>query len=128
MAIDYSIFAIPKPRPRALDKDAEDAKRDTLDKQESAKAKKRALGRCEVRTEWNYVNSNLESPVTRCTRQDAHTHHLKGGIGRRNHGVSIMAEQKLRVCHKCHADIHAKVLRPTTAEHDAKTVKFWRVK
>ena len=125
MAIDYSQSAFPKSRVKALDKADKVKAIEALDRAESNKAKKRAKGRCEVReTGAVSVNGNQ----LRCKRQDAHTHHLKGGIGVRNHGVSVMAEQKLRVCVQCHADIHAKVLKPTTAEHDAATVRYWRAR
>jgi hypothetical protein len=128
MAIDYSLFAIPKSRVKALDKADARKALEAKDKAESAKAKKRAKGRCEVsgicihpKTAWN------TSPM-RCHNKDTETHHLIGGIGRRNKGKSILAEYKLRVCKECHAAITGHVLRPTTAEHTAHTVRFWRAK
>jgi RNase P subunit RPR2 len=66
--------------------------------------------------------------AVRCTRKDSQTHHLKGGIGRRNRGVSILADWKLRTCDQCHTDITGKILKPTTAEADAHTIKYWRAK
>jgi hypothetical protein len=92
MAIDYSIFAIPKSRVKALDK-ADKAKAiDAKDKKESAKAKKRAKGRCEMRLRVGVLNAASE----RCKRKDAHTHHLISGIGRRNKGDSILASSAIR--------------------------------
>jgi hypothetical protein len=122
MAIDYSLFAIPKSRVKALDK-ADKAKAiEAQDKKENAKAKKRAAGMCEV------IEVHGNASYGRCGHKDTETHHLIGGIGRRNKGKSIMAEYKLRVCKGCHAAITANILRPTTAEHDASTVRFWRAR
>lgn len=100
------------------------------DKKENAKAKKRAEGRCEVIESRMPV---LKGAITlwhsgRCDRKDTQTHHLLGGIGRRNKGKSILAEYKLRVCAECHDAITKNILRPTTAEHDASTVRFWRAR
>lgn len=115
MAIDYSRSAIPKGTVTALDKAEARRELAKVDREENAKVRARAGGKCEVR--------DLH---VRCWRKDVHTHHLLGGIGRRNKGKSILAAYKLRVCAICHADIHAKVLRPTTATHDAATVRYWR--
>ena len=126
MAIDYSGFAFPKGRVKALDK-ADKAKAiEAQDKKENAKAKKRAKGRCEVF--WTLPEYPIQPAHGRCYRKDTETHHLIGGIGRRNKGKSILAEYKLRVCSQCHQAITANVLRPTTAEHDATTVRFWRAR
>jgi hypothetical protein len=130
MAIDFSGFAFPKARNKALDKQDKQAALEALDKKENAKAKKRAKGRCEV-----IVSRGVppKGSVTlwhseRCQRKDTETHHLIGGIGRRNRGKSILADYKLRVCKECHAAITANILKPTTAEHDAGTVRFWRAR
>jgi hypothetical protein len=123
LAIDYSGFAIPKGTLKAIDRAVAREERNRKDRDENTKAKKRATGRCEV------VESTARKghvSVGRCTNRDTETHHLIGGIGRRNRGKSILAEYKLRVCKECHAAITANVLRPTTAEHDASTVRFWR--
>lgn len=104
----------PKPPPAALEREARDAKRDRLDKRENAKARTRANGRCEVRA-W-----------MRCQRADRETHHLKGGSGTRNRGVSILARWKLRVCLRCHREITERVLVPSSKLHDATAVRFWR--
>ena len=126
MAIDYSRLAYPKSRPKALDKDDRDKALAAKDQAENAKARKRAKGRCEVRVVvGSYDQFHIEA-LDRCQRKDTQTHHLKGGIGRRNRGDSILAIQKLRVCTQCHNDINAKILNPTTAVHDATTVRYWR--
>ncbi len=125
MAIDYSGFAIPKSRVKALDKADKQKAIEAKDRAENAKAKKRAKGRCEVVE----VPGRWDRVLTvQCDNKDTETHHLLGGIGRRNKGKSILAEYKLRVCTACHQAITANILRPTTAEHDASTVRFWRAK
>jgi hypothetical protein len=121
MAIDFSGFAFPKARNKALDKQDKQAALEALDKKESAKAKKRAKGRCEV--QW------FSPLLYRCQRKDVHTHHLISGIGKRNRGEkSILAAWKIRVCQTCHDAIHAKILRPTSADADASTIRFWRAR
>jgi hypothetical protein len=121
MAIDYSGFAFPKGRVKALDKADKQKAIEAKDRAENAKAKKRAGGRCEV---LELVGRNKAAFA--CPHKDTETHHLIGGIGRRNKGKSILAEYKIRVCKECHAAITANILRPATAEHDASTVRFWR--
>lgn len=127
MAVDYSRLAFPKGRVKALDKQDAKAALEAKDKAENAKAKKRAQGRCEV-VEAVLIGSSNRVALGFCTKKDTQTHHLIGGIGRRNKGKSILADYKLRVCKECHAAITANVLRPTTAEHDAHTVRFWRAR
>lgn len=127
MAIDYSGLAFPKSRPKALDKQDKDRQIETKDQAENTKARKRAKGQCEVQIVLANVIGRKQIAV-RCPRKDSQTHHLKGGIGRRNRGVSILADWKLRVCDQCHADITGKILKPTTAEADAHTIKYWRAK
>jgi hypothetical protein len=119
MAIDYgqdSGLAYPKTRPKALDKADKDKAIEAQDRKENAKARKRAKGRCEV----------VEH--IRCVLKDTQTHHLISGIGRRNKGKSILAEHKLRVCDQCHADMHAKILQPTTASDEAASVRYRRAR
>jgi hypothetical protein len=124
--IDYSGFKFAKSRVKALDKT--DAKRTLAnkDKAESAKAKVRAKGQCEVLVVLVGADTGRRAVCARCPSKDSQTHHLLGGIGRRNKGKSILADYKLRVCDKCHTAITGKILRPTTAEHDAYTVRYWR--
>jgi hypothetical protein len=131
MAIDFSGFAFPKSRVKALDKADKAAALAKQDKAESAKAKKRAKGLCEVIEQWTEragVSSVTLYCSRRCHRKDTETHHLIGGIGRRNKGKSILAQWKLRVCTEHHQQITAKVLKPTTAEADASTIRYWRAK
>jgi hypothetical protein len=123
MAVDYTGFALPKGRPKALDKADKAKALAAQDKAESAKARKRAGGRCEVRFE------SVTSPQgIRCISKDTETHHLLGGIGRRNRGESVLATRKLRTCHECHRLITAKLLQPTTAGHTAATVRYRRIR
>lgn len=115
--MDYSQLAFPKGRTPALAKQDKQAALEAQDKKENQKAKKRAKGFCEVVDVYG-----------RCARKDVHTHHLLGGMGRRNRGVSVLASMKIRVCQTCHNEIHAKILKPTTEKHDAATVRFRREK
>jgi hypothetical protein len=127
MAIDYSLLPFSKSRPKALDKQDKAAALATLDKAESAKAKARAKGRCEVvEATPNAWNPSRSFSLSRCPRKDSHTHHLLSGIGRKNIGRSILASAKIRVCQQCHADIHAKVLQPTTDTTEAAKVRYRR--
>lgn len=130
MAIDWSVFeglacAHPKGRVKALDLEDKRAKVATTDKQENAKAKARAKGQCEILTVL-VGTAGRKAVTTRCPNKDTQTHHLIYGIGRKNKGNSILAEYKVRTCDQCHADINAKKLKATTAEHDAATVRYWR--
>jgi hypothetical protein len=127
MAIDYSGLAFPKSRPKALDKQDRDRALETKDQAENAKARARAKGQCEIQVVLVNVIGR-KSIAVRCVRKDSQTHHLKGGIGRRNRGVSILSDWKLRVCDQCHAHITGKILKPTTAEADAHTIRYWRSK
>ncbi len=128
MAIDYSVFEFAKSRNKTLEKAEARAELDKQDKKENAKAKQRAKGGCEVIVS---LMAPIKGDVTlahseRCTRKDTETHHLIGGIGRRNKGKSLLADYKLRVCKECHDAITKHILRPTTAVHDAHTVRYWR--
>jgi hypothetical protein len=125
LAVDYSKSVFPKGRNPTQERADRRAELAAKDRAENAKAKQRAGGRCEV---VEAVMFQGKPHIGFCARRDAHTHHLIGGNGRRNHGKSILADYKLRVCHQCHDDIHAKILKPTTAEHDAHTVRFWRAR
>jgi hypothetical protein len=129
MAIDYSLLPFSKSRPKALDKQDKAAALATLDKAESAKAKARAKGRCEVVEDMGpYLVPDGPRVYTQCPRKDTHTHHLLAGIGRKNIGRSILASAKIRVCQQCHADIHAKVLQPTTDTTEAANIRFRRAR
>lgn len=107
--------AFPKPRPAQLERDEKRAAREAFDRAESEKARKRALGRCEV-----YVG------LERCRRRDSETHHLKGGSGIRARGDSALAQLKIRVCLQCHHDITRKVLVPINPQADARSMRYRR--
>jgi hypothetical protein len=121
--IDYSVLKFAKQRPKALDKQAKAKAIEAKDKAENAKARKRAAGRCEVRT-----NDLVRLQLARCPNKDSQTHHLIGGIGRRNRGKSILAEHKLRVCNDCHKAITGNVLQPTTDTDEAAKIRYRRVR
>lgn len=124
--IDYSQFPFPKSRPVALDKADKQKAIKSRDKAENARARKRANGRCEVIVVLDSVGRR--KATARCERKDTETHHLIGGIGRKNRGDSILAKYKIRVCAEHHREITSNILQPTTAKHDAATVRYWRSK
>lgn len=123
MAVDYSKCKFPKARVQALEKQDRVKQLATKDRAENAKARARAKGQCEVR---QIFSDGLQRLPVRCPCKDMETHHLIGGIGRRNRGKSILAVNKLRVCLRHHAEITAHIMKPTTEKHDALTVIYWR--
>jgi hypothetical protein len=112
----------PKPMPKLLEKQAKALSTRATDRAENAKAKQRAGGQCEV-----YVVPDGKNLYRRCLKPATETHHLLGGIGRRNKGQSILADYKLRVCATCHREITGHVLVPVQADHNALTVRYRRV-
>ena len=117
MAVDYSGFALPKGRPKALLKADKAKALAAKDKAESAKAKQRAGGRCEI------VVAGV-----RCKRTGVDPHHLIYGIGRKNVGKSILAAHKQWACRECHDLIGAKVLQPTSDTDLAAKIRYRRVR
>lgn len=116
--------SLEKPRPRLLDKTAAKATRDAIDRAENAKVRARSQGWCEVREQWG------ATMFKQCRRRAGHIHHLRSGIGVRNHGESILSSCKLHVCEQHHSEIHGHVLKPVSEEtrHDAATVIYERYK
>jgi hypothetical protein len=91
-----------KTRPRALDKQARDAKVVTTDKAEDQLVRARAGGQCEV-----FVVGE-----GRCGRKaEGQPHHMLGGWGRRARGRSALAEHKQHCCRKHHEQITKHILR-----------------
>lgn len=113
----------PKPLPPSVLQRKKKQARGAKDKAESAKAKQRAGGRCEVKE--IYPACDHEH---RCLADDAHTHHLLSGNGRRARGVSALAAWKLRVCHRCHRAITEHRLVPVDQRADASRIVFRRVR
>lgn len=70
-----------------------------LDRKESLKVQARSGGRCEV-----YVEARW-GDVWRCDRRAIEVHHMISGRGKRNVGISVLAEHKLNVCQECHLAI-----------------------
>jgi hypothetical protein len=99
--VDRPRCAVPKSRPRLLDKRQRAAEIKTTDEAGSKQARLRANGCCEIFV----VNEG------RCSRRDVHTHHMLGGRGVRARGKSALAEHKQRVCPRCHEEIGGHVLR-----------------
>lgn len=123
----------PKPTPALLQKREKQAVKATTDKAETAKARKRAGGICETFVRLNVRQNVREKRIwartdVRCSRRAKETHHLKGGIGRRNRGESILARWKLRVCAECHRLITAHVLVPVNPQADATQIVYWRMR
>ena len=119
--------AIPKPRPRLLEKRDRASATAAIDRAERAKCRKRSGGKCEV---VEAICNTLGQRVQfRCGCFATHNHHLLGGIGRRNRGASILAAHRIDVCKECHAELHGHVLQPVgEGREDAATVCFERVK
>src|SRR5688572_20600387 len=119
MAIDYSLFAIPKSRPRVLEKREAKAKLKAEDDRQRELCHARSGGRCEV---LEVIPRPEQSAIAtkRCKGRAVHNHHLLGGVGRRNVGDSIKAEHRLDTCQKCHQDIEAGILVP--ADRDVETI------
>lgn len=65
--------------------------REALDRQSSDHVRSRSHGRCEL---------------PGCRQTAAHVHHLLGGHGRRAHGESVLAKNKVHLCVDHHRAIH----------------------
>lgn len=118
-----------KPRPKLLETRERHAERNEIDRQERAKCKARSGGRCEVIEQFfGYPSSvGVVQYERRCSRRTSQNHHLKGGIGRRNIGASILAEHRIEVCSICHKEITGHVLQPVgPGREDAATVRYER--
>lgn len=90
----------PKPRPAALVKRERQAAIRQWDLQQSRLARQRSSGRCEMRVHGE----------GRCRRRDVVTHHILSGWGVRARGASALMENKLRLCDRCHRDLHARIV------------------
>lgn len=98
----YRTCAIPKTRPRALDKEDRTKRIVSTDQAEDKKAKQRSGGQCEV----------VIIGIGRCHRRgEGQPHHMLGGWGRRARGRSALAEHKQHCCGKCHREITSHILR-----------------
>lgn len=104
MSVDYSLSALRKPRPKALDVADKRSARESRDERESAKVRVRSGGQCEV------VMSSGKLAGPRCPRRALHVHHILGGIGVRGRGLSALASHKMHTCTRCHDEIHRHVL------------------
>ncbi len=123
----YRTCAIPKPRPRRLEKREKKAALLADDARERNACHKRSGGRCEVLIA-NFRPEASELTYTRCKRAVRQNHHLIGGRGRRNVGRSLFAAFRLDVCNECHADITDKILVPMRQDqaYEAATIRFER--
>ena len=109
-------IGIPKPRPRALEKQDRAKRKQSVEDRENARVKARSKGQCEVREQFTsrgFAEPTISS-TRRCVRRASETHHLLGGSGRRGVGESAKAENKLHVCsgpNSCHDWITRRVLQ-----------------
>jgi len=119
--------ACPKPRPKLLGKREQAAKVRTTDRKERETCHTRSGGRCEVCVMFVILGKRT---AFRCVHGASENHHLKGGIGRKNVGDSILATHRLDVCAICHRDITGHVLKPANEaeRYDAATVTYERVR
>lgn len=116
-----------KPRPELLEKRERAQNQAVIDRVERAKCRARSGGRCEVMA--NGGNALFPQHFWRCSRRASENHHLKGGIGRRNRGASILAAHRIEVCSICHSEITGHVLQPVgVGREDAATVRFERAR
>lgn len=98
--------------PAKVQRDQRKKKRLANDEEESAKAKERSGGRCEV--VWFGKKARK---AQRCERPIMPgIHHMIGGWGKRARGISILAEHKQAVCRECHDLITGHVLRRIGSE------------
>jgi hypothetical protein len=126
------------PKPRKIDRlnrklkisSAEKA----IDRIERRKCALRSQGRCEV-IEAILKPESSAVIYRRCKNKASQCHHLLGGRGRRNVGVSMLAEHRLMCCAIHHAEITAHVLTPIPSPANPKrigiattaaTVTYWR--
>lgn len=122
------MYPQPKPTPRLLEKKKADVDLARRSRIEDAKVKRRSEGRCEVI--FVLPDSMPFLPVARCVRPACEIHHLIGGSGRRNIGISMLAKHKLHVCATCHPLITGHVLVPQnfSKRERASTVRYERVR
>lgn len=93
--------------PKALEKQKRDAKRKASDEAETAKARERSQGRCEVKWFGKKARTMVHCPKPIMPG----IHHMIGGWGKRARGLSILAEHKQAVCADCHPLITQHILR-----------------
>ena len=124
----YESCAIPKPRPRLLEKRERKAALNAQDRAERKICHLRSGGRCEV----IIITHKPEASAIeqkRCKRIARHNHHLLGGVGRRNVGASILAAHRLDCCPEHHREIEDGILEPYVLDeaYDAATVRYIEV-
>lgn len=93
-------LAFAKPAPRAVVRHQRKAAHEAETRRQDAIVKKRSGGRCEV----SVGSRALAGP--RCTGRAVHIHHILGGNGRRDRGLSQQNQWKLHLCTRCHTAIH----------------------
>jgi hypothetical protein len=116
-----------KPRPYVLTKREKKAALNAQDRAERLKCHLRSGMRCEVIEEIARPEKSL-LVKKRCKGRVVHNHHLIGGLGKRNVGISLFSEHRIDTCQKCHQDIEAEILQPAKVDDcfDAATVTYVR--
>ena len=125
--------AIPKPRPRALDKQDRAKAKQSVEERENKKVKARSRGQCEVKELEHHRIPGVAQALglnRRCVRRASETHHFLGGMGRRGVKESALARNKLHVCGICHDLITRHILQPhwTDVQDRAGSVTFIRLR
>jgi hypothetical protein len=105
-----------KGRPKVLVKREKKAAVEAQDRAERKKCHIRSGGRCEV-IEVIARPEHSALVKKRCKGNAVHNHHLIGGVGKRNVGISILADHRLDCCQRCHQDIEAEILQPANRDH-----------
>lgn len=125
----YQECAIPKPRPRALEKQDRTKRKKATDDKETAKVKKRSGGQCELK-EVVLLTEGPKAYYKRCVRRASETHHLLGGTGRRGVKESALAKNKLHLCGICHDLVTRHILQGswTDVNDRAGTITFVKLK
>lgn len=123
----YQTCALPKPRPRLLEKRERRARLDAQDRAERKKCHLRSGLRCEV-VEITHRPEASAIITKRCKHRAQNNHHLLGGVGRRNVGASILSEHRLDTCAEHHREIEDGILEPYNLDeqYDAATVTYIR--
>jgi len=128
-------MAFPKPKPRALEKQARLRQKQSVEDTQNARVKARSKGQCEVREQFTsrgFAEPTISS-TRRCHRRASEVHHILGGSGRRGVGESSKAENKLHLCGgpgSCHDLVTRRILQAhwTDVNDRAGTSYFVRLK
>ena len=85
---------LPKPRPRALDKQARKKRKQSVEDEQNKLVKARSGGQCEVVQHTQVIIAGfheLTKVALRCTKKAVHIHHILNGMGRRGVRVNCVS-------------------------------------